>query len=67
MSTTKILTIVFAITSIVLAYFLFDSINSSIVESRRVEKMERAIINKLKMVREAQLAYKAVNGTYTSD
>jgi hypothetical protein len=67
MSTTKILTIVFALTSIGLAYYLFDSINGSIQETKRVARMEAAIIEQLKMIREAQLSYKAVNGTYTSD
>jgi len=67
MSTTKILTIVFAITSIVLAYLLFNSIYSSIKETKRIERMENVIIEQLKMIREAQIAYKAVKGTYTSD
>ncbi len=67
MSTTRILTIVFALTSIGLAYFLFNSINSSIKEAKRIERVEKAVIEKLKMIREAQLAYKAVNGQYTSD
>lgn len=67
MSTTKILTIVFALTSIGLAYYLFDSINGSIQEAKRIERMEKAIIDQLKMIREAQLAFKAVNGSYTSD
>lgn len=67
MSTTKILTIVFAITSIGLAFYLFYSINSSIQEAERIERMEKAVIEQLKMIREAQIAYKAVNGSYTSD
>lgn len=67
MSTTRILTIVFAITSIGLAYYLFDSINSSIQETKRIERIEKAVIEKLKMIREAQIGYKAVNGQYTSD
>jgi hypothetical protein len=67
MSTTRILTIVFALTSIGLAYYLFDSINSSIQEAKRIERIEKSIIEKLKMIREAQIGFKAVNGRYTSD
>ena len=67
MSTNRILTIVFALTSIILGYYLYSSINTSIEEAKRIERMENAIINKLKMVREAQLAFKSVNGRYTSD
>ena len=67
MSTTRIINIEFALTSIGLAYFLYDSINSSIQEVERIERIEKAVITKLKMIREAQIAYKAVNGRYTSD
>lgn len=67
MSKTKIFTIVFAITSIGLAWFLFNSINSSIQEANRIERMENAIIDKLMMIREAEIAYKAVNGSYMQD
>ncbi len=67
MRTTQILTVVFAITSLIALYYLYSSINTSIEEANRIERMETAIIAKLKMVREAQLAFKAVNGRYTSD
>jgi hypothetical protein len=67
MTTTRILTAVFAIVSLGLAYYLYYLIDNSISEAKRIERMENAIINKLKMVREAQLAFKAVNNRYTSD
>lgn len=67
MSTSKILTYVFGLISIVLAWYLYDRINTSIEEADRIERMEAAIINKLKMIREAEIAYKSVNGRYTSN
>jgi len=67
MTTTRILTFVFAIVSLGLAYYLYYVIDSSISEAKRIQRMETAIIDKLKMVREAQLAFKAVNSQYTSD
>jgi len=67
MSKTKIFTIVFGLVAAVLAYFLYDSIMSSIAESKRIEKMEARVIEQLKMIREAELAFLAVNGQYTSD
>lgn len=67
MTKTKIFSIVFAATSLILTYVLYRSINDSILETQRIEKMERAIIDQLMMIREAQVAYKAVNGSYTSD
>ncbi|MBV6645134.1 MAG: hypothetical protein KI790_06780 [Cyclobacteriaceae bacterium] len=67
MNTTKILTIVFGITSVLLAIYLYSSINSSIEETKRIAQMEQDIIDKLMMIRDAQIAYQAVNSQYTSD
>lgn len=66
MSRIKILTITFAITSVGLAYYLYDSINTTIQETKRIAIMEAAIIDQLKLIREAELGYKAVHGRYTS-
>ncbi|MFY0601534.1 MAG: hypothetical protein JXR03_17800 [Cyclobacteriaceae bacterium] len=67
MSTTKVLTIVFGLIAAGLAYFLFDSISSKIEETEKIQKLENRIIEQLKMIREAELAYEAVNGQFTSN
>lgn len=67
MSKTKIFSILFGIIAAFLAWYLFDSINSSIQTTQRIEKMEARIIEQLKMIREAELGYVAANGSYTSD
>lgn len=67
MNLTKILTIVFVVISIGLAYILIDSIRTDINEEKRIATIEANIIEKLKMIRDAQVAYQAVNGNYTSD
>ena len=67
MSTTKILTIVFGLIAAYLAYFLYDSINSSIQETKKIAKLEARIIEQLKMIREAEIAFESVTGVYTSD
>ncbi|MFT6882821.1 MAG: hypothetical protein ACI83W_002452 [Marinoscillum sp.] len=67
MSKTKIFTIALGFVSLCLAYFLYYSIDASIEESQRITKMEARIIEQLKMIREAELAYIGVNGVYTSD
>ncbi len=67
MSKTKIFSIVFGLLALFLAWYLYNSINSSIVESERIAKMEARIIEQLKMIREAEIAYLSVNGQYTSD
>ncbi len=67
MSTTKILTIVFGLIAAYLAFFLYNSINKTIQEKKTIAKLEARIIEQLKMIREAEIAYESVNGVYTSD
>lgn len=67
MNLTKILSIVFLVIAIGLAYFLVNSIKFEIDEAKRLELIESNVISKLKIIREAQVAYQAVNGQYTSD
>jgi len=67
MNTTKILSIIFLIASLGLAYYLGDSIKSSIDEKEMIASQEAAIIEKLQLIREAQIVYQEVNGNYTSD
>lgn len=63
----KIFTVVFIASSLVLAWFLFDSIKSSIEEEERIQFLEQKIVDRLVMIRDAQDAYKSVKGQYTSD
>lgn len=67
MSSTRIFFIVFLVSSIGAAAYLFNSINSSIRQSARIEESEQKIIEQLKLIREAELAYISVNGEYTSN
>lgn len=65
MNPTKILTIVLFLVSIGLGYYLFNSIKFKIDEEENIAKSEARVINKLKMIRDAQLAFMGVNGKYT--
>lgn len=67
MEKTRIISISFLILSLFLAGFLGNSIYKSIDDADRIATMERQVIDKLIMIREAQIAYQAVNGQYTSD
>ncbi|WP_422362407.1 hypothetical protein [Reichenbachiella sp.] len=67
MEKTKIISISFLVLSLLLAGFLGNSIFTSIDEADRIERMEGQIIDKLIMIRDAQIGYQAVNGQYTSD
>ena len=53
--------------AILLAGYLVNSIKTSIDEEERITKMESKIIDKLKLIRSAQIAYQSVKGEYTSD
>ncbi len=67
MSKTKIFSVVMLVVWVSLAVFLVYSIKSSIDEAKRIETAELRIIEQLKMIREAEMAYMTVNGQYTSD
>ena len=67
MNNTRIISLVFLVLSIVLAGFLGYDIYKSIDDEERIARVEGQIIKKLEMIRDAQVAYQAVNGQYTSD
>ncbi|MEP1032758.1 hypothetical protein [Ekhidna sp.] len=67
MSKTKIVSVVMLVVWVSLAVFLVYSIKSSIDEAERIESAEALIIEQLKMIREAEIAYMSVHGQYTSD
>ena len=58
------LTLVFALG---LAFYLVNSIKFSIDEEARITTAESKVINKLKLIREAQIAIQSVNGEYAND
>lgn len=67
MNLTKILTLVFFLIAIGIGYYLIDSIIGSVEEEKRIARIEALIIDKLKLIRDAEVAYKDVHGQYTSD
>lgn len=66
MNVTKILSIVFFVIAIGLGYLLWKGVNDVVEEEKRIALLEAATIEKLEMLREAQLAYQASNGKYAS-
>ena len=67
MNVTKILTIVFYLVSIGLAYFLVSGIANDIEQEKVIRSVEAKVIDKLMQIRDAQQAYRSVNGAFTSD
>lgn len=64
---TKIFSIVALLIAITLAYFLVSSIKFAIDEEKRITQSEAIVIEKLKLIREAQKAYHEVNSRYTNN
>ena len=50
-----------------LAFFLVNSIKYSIDEEARINAVEDKVIEKLKMIRDAQIAFQSVNGKYANE
>ena len=67
MEKNKIYTYSTLLLAILLAGYLVNSIKTSIDEEERITSMESKIIDKLKLIRSAQIAYESINGKYTSD
>jgi biotin carboxyl carrier protein len=64
---TRILSIVFLLLAIYLGYFLVDSVKSVIDEEKYITRTEASIIEKLKLIRDTEVAYQLVHGKYTSN
>jgi hypothetical protein len=67
MSKIRIFSFIFAFVALGLAYYLYDSIKRPIEEQRNIARVEAKVIEKLKIIREAQLAYFSVHGEYASN
>lgn len=64
MTPTRILSIVFLVTALGLGYLLYKSVDDVMQQEKVIAATEARIIEKLQMLREAQVAYLASNGQY---
>lgn len=64
MNLTKILTGVFFVLAVVVAYFLYDGINSTIEKGKEIERVENMVKAKLELIRDVQVAYQSTFGDY---
>ena len=67
MTPTKIFSILLFLVALGLGYFLVDSIKDRIDEQSRIARNEARVVEKLKMIRDAEVAYQAVHGKYTAN
>lgn len=64
---TRIISAFLFIIALGLAFFLVYRIKFKIDDDKRIERQEAMIINKLKLIRDAEVSYLSANRTYTSD
>ena len=62
---TRVVSIFLFVVAIGLAVVLVRNIKSKIDEEEQIDRQEQLVINKLKMIRDAEVAYLATNGKYT--
>ncbi len=67
MSLIRIFSIFFFVVAIGLAALLVSKVKYKIDEDKRIARQEAQVINKLKMIRDAQIAYQSVTSDYTGD
>ncbi len=67
MTLTRILSIVFLLGALGLGYMLYDSVDSVVEKEKEIARTEARIIEKLQMLRDAQIAYIATKGEYAGD
>ncbi|MDX5337415.1 MAG: hypothetical protein LPK25_00195 [Cyclobacteriaceae bacterium] len=66
MNLTRVLSLVFFAAAVFLGYLLWKGVNDVVEEEKRIALLEAATIQKLEMLRDAQLAYQASNNKYAS-
>ena len=66
MTNTRKISLLILVFWIGLAFYLVFSIRTSIKEKENISRAEATIIDRLILIREAEIAYLSVNGSYTS-
>ncbi|WP_075352064.1 hypothetical protein [Algoriphagus marinus] len=67
MNLSKVLSLVFFAVAIGLGYLLWKGVDDVVEEEKKIALIEAAIIEKLQMLRDAELAYQASNGEYADN
>lgn len=67
MTLPRILSIVFLVAALLLGYKLYMSVDDVVENEKKIALTEARIIEKLQMLRDAQIAYQATNGEYAGN
>lgn len=67
MNLTKILTVVLLAISLYLAWFLYSGVQKTIDDRESIATKEALVIERLSLIREAEVVFQEVNGRYTAN
>lgn len=67
MNVNKILSVVFLLVALGLGYVLYQGVDDVMEEENRIARTEARIIEKLQMLRDAQIAYQGTHGEYAGN
>ncbi len=67
MNLNKILSVVFLLVALGLGYMLYLSVDRVMEDEKRIARTEARIIEKLQMLRDAQIAYQGTHGEYAGN
>jgi hypothetical protein len=67
MNLTKILTIILLAVSLYLFYYLYSGVQKTIDDRDSIAIKEAAVIERLRLIREAEIVFQGVNGKYTAN
>jgi hypothetical protein len=67
MNLPKVLSLVFFAVAVGLGYLLYKGVDDVVEQEKRISLIEAATIEKLQMLRDAELAYQASNGKYADN
>ena len=64
---TRILSILFFLVALALGYYLFHIVKSDLDEQKKIDRVEKQVIEKLKLIRDTEMAYQKIYGRYTQN
>ena len=64
---TRILSILFFLVALSLGYYLFHIVKSDLDQQKRIDRVEKQVIEKLKLIRDTEMAFQKIYGRYTAN
>ena len=64
---TRVLSIIFFVVALSLGYYLFHIVKSDLDEQQKIDRVEKQVIDKLKLIRDTEMAFQKIYGRYTAN